>query len=218
MDYGRKAVQEGRNDEFDYRMFAADGHTVWLHQTANLVREFQQPVHLIGISFDISPLKQAQEQSQILGKRLLKAQDEERARIARELHDDIGQRLSMGSIDLGLLAGTSAKSVEEFRWAVVSEIVKDMSAMSHGLHSYILDSRGLTPACAGCCKELATRRQVAINFRSRHVAKQVPREVSLSLFRVLQEAHQNGVKYSGAKTFEVALSGSSRQSQVNRSR
>jgi PAS domain S-box-containing protein len=102
LDYSRKAVREGRNHEFDYHMFATDGHTVWLHQTANLVREFQQPIHLIGISFDISPLKQAPEQSQILGRRLLKAQDEERARIARELDDDIGHRLSMVSIDLGL--------------------------------------------------------------------------------------------------------------------
>ena len=211
LEQSRKAIREGRNHEFDYRMLAADGHTVWLHQTVNLVHEPQQPLHLIGISFDVSPLKHAQDQLQIMGGHLLRAQDEERARIARELHDDIGQRLSIVSIDLGLLETPGVKSVEEFHGRVadakkqISEIIKDLSCLSHGLHSYILDSRGLAAASADFCKELSMRRQVAINFHSRHVPKRIPREVSLSLFRVLQEALQNGVKHSRAKTFEVKL-------------
>jgi PAS domain S-box-containing protein len=220
LEYSRKAVREGRNHEFDYRMLTADGRVVWLHQNVSLVREHGQPLHLIGISFDVSALKCAQEELRILGGRLLSAEDQERARIARELHDDIGQRLSMVSIDLGLVQSTAAASMEEFRCTMseakkqISEIVQDISAMSHGLHSYVLDSRGLAAASADFCKNLEARRKVVINFRSRNVPQELPREMSLSLFRVLQEALQNGLKYSGVKAFEVTLFGSSRNVEL----
>lgn len=220
LQYSRKAIREGRNHEFDYRMLAANGRTVWLHQNVRLVREPAHPIHLIGISFDITALKLAEEELQVLGKRLLTAEDQERARIARELHDDIGQRLSMVSIDLGLSGTTGETSIEGLRSTVIeakrqiSEIVRDISAMAHGLHSYVLDSRGLEAASASFCQEFAERRQVTIKFRSKQALKRIPREVSLNLFRVLQEALQNAVKYSGVQKFDVTLSRSSQRIEL----
>jgi signal transduction histidine kinase len=221
LDYSSKAVQEGRDHEFDYRILAADGHTVWLRHVVNLVRQPGQPLHLAGISFDITELKLAQERLHILGGRILKAQDEERSRIARELHDDIGQRLAFVCMDLGRLEHTKTESITDFRRAIgevktqASEITRDVGALAHDLHSHLLDSRGLVAASDDFCRELSARRNISVIFGSKYMPPHIPDATSLGLFRVLQEALQNGVKHSGAKNFEVTLSGSSRSLELS---
>jgi PAS domain S-box-containing protein len=214
LEYSRRAVLEDRDHEFDYRMIAANGRTIWLRQVVNVVSEHGQPIHLAGVSFDISELKHAEERLKILGGRILKAQDEERSRIARELHDDIGQRLSLVNIDLARLEMTKAEVANEFRRGIteiknqVSEITSDIGALAHGLHSHILDSRGLVSASDDFCRELSARRNINIKFRSEGVPTRTPDAANLGIFRVLQEALQNAVKHSGAKTYEVTLLGS----------
>ena len=221
LDYSSKAVQEGRDHEFDYRILAADGHTVWLRHVVNLVRQPGQPLHLAGISFDITELKLAQERLHILGGRILKAQDGERSRIARELHDDIGQRLAFVCMDLGRLEHTKTDSITDFRRAIgevktqASEITRDVGALAHDLHSHLLDSRGLVAASDDFCRELSARRNISVIFGSKYMPPHIPDATSLGLFRVLQEALQNGVKHSGAKNFEVTLSGSSRSLELS---
>jgi PAS domain S-box-containing protein len=221
LEYSRKAVQEGRDHEFDYRMVAANGRTIWLHQVVNLVCEPGQPMHLAGISIDISELKHVQERLEILGGRILKAQDDERSHIARELHDDIGQRLALASMDLARLETTSTESTNELRGAVTSvrkqilEITNDIRALAHGLHSHILDLRGLVSASDDFCRELSARRNINIKFQSVRVPTHTPDTINLGIFRVLQEALQNAVKHSGAKTFEVTLSGASHSIELS---
>jgi signal transduction histidine kinase len=213
LDYSSEEVQEGRNHEFDYRILAADGRTIWLRQAVNLVRQPGQPLHLAGISFDITELKHTQGQLQILGGRILKAQDEERSRIARELHDDIGQRLAFVTMDLGRLENTKTESVTHILGAIaevktqVSEISRDIAALAHDLHSHVLDSRGLVSASDEFCREVSARRNVSVKFRSESMPAHVPDTTSLALFRVLQEALQNAAKHSGATAFEVTLVG-----------
>jgi PAS domain S-box-containing protein len=215
LEYSHKAVQEGRDHEFDYRMIDANGRTIWLHQVVSVVCEPGQPMHLAGISFDISELKQAQERLKILGGRILKAQDEERSRIARELHDDIGQRLALVGMDLARMEMARGELTNEFHGEVaktktrIVEIANDIRALSHGLHSHILDSRGLVSASEEFCRELSSRRNINIKFRSEGVPIDTPNSTHLGIFRVLQEALQNAVKHSGAKTFEVTLLGNS---------
>ena len=221
LDYSRKAVEEGRDHEFDYRMIAADGRTVWLHQVVNIVSEPGQPIHLAGISFDISELKQAQERLKILGGRILKAQDEERSHIARELHDDIGQRLALASMDMSRLEAPGTQSTNQLRGAAagirkqILEIANDIRALAHNLHSHILDLRGLVSASDEFCRELAARRNFNIKFRSERMPTNIPDAVKLGIFRVLQEALQNAVKHSGAETFEVTLSGAANSIELS---
>jgi len=151
----------------------------------------------------------------ILGGRILKAQDDERSHIARELHDDIGQRLALVSMDLSRLESPRAQSTNELRGAAsgikkqISEIANDVRALAHGLHSHSLDLMGLVSASDEFCRELAGRRKININFRSERMPATIPDAIKLGIFRVLQEALQNAVKHSGAKTFVVALSGAS---------
>jgi len=155
-----------------------------------------------------------------MSRRLIEAQDQERAGIARELHDDISQRLALVAMDLDRQNHSLHATAEELRLGIgetykqVSDLVSDIHAMSHQLHSSKLDSVGLAAAAAGFCRELSERQRVLIDFSSQGIPKKVPETISLSLFRVLQEALQNALKHSGAKQFRVSLVGSMNEIQL----
>jgi signal transduction histidine kinase len=89
----------------------------------------------------------------------------------------------------------------------VSDLGNDIQALSHRLHSSKLEYLGLGPAAQGFCKELSAGQSVEIIFQSQGIPKDLPQEISLCIFRVLQEALQNAVKYSGVRRFEVSLAG-----------
>ena len=88
-----------------------------------------------------------------------------------------------------------------------SDLASDIQALSHRLHSSKLEYLGLGAAAEGFCKELSAGQNVEIDFQSRGIPNNLPQEISLCIFRVLQEALQNAVKYSGARRFEVSLAG-----------
>jgi signal transduction histidine kinase len=87
----------------------------------------------------------------------------------------------------------------------VGELGSDIQALSHRLHSSKLELLGLAAAAAGFCQELSKRQNVEIDFHSEGIPKALPREISLCLFRVLQEALQNAMKHSGKRCFAVSL-------------
>lgn len=146
-----------------------------------------------------------------LTQQLLQAQEEERRRVARELHDDINQRLSLLASEMQLMDQDSPRSYGEFRSRIGSlsqqteEILLDVQAISHRLHSSKLEYLGIAAAMKSHCKESADLHKVEIDFSSDDSLPPVPYEVSLCLFRVLQEALRNAVKYSGTRHFAVRL-------------
>lgn len=144
-------------------------------------------------------------------RRLVDAEERERARIAREFHDDVNQRIAMVSVnlqrlqtDFPALDPAARERVQEIG-RCVSDLGSDVHALSHRLHSSKLDYLGIVAAAKGYCKELSERHVLEIEFHSEGVPKNLPRDVALSLFRVLQEALQNAVKHSGSGHFEVGL-------------
>ena len=145
-----------------------------------------------------------------VSRRLIEAQEEERLWIARELHDDFNQRVAMLSLDLEdlerSLSGSDASAAKagEIK-AQIRELGRDIHGLSHRLHSSKLEHLGLVAACNGFCKEISERHLVEITLRSEDIPKNLPRETSLCLFRVMQEALQNAVKYSAVKRFLVSL-------------
>jgi len=149
------------------------------------------------IAQDITERKLAKEALSTVSQKLIEAQEEERTRIARELHDDIGQRLVLLAWQLGSSNGNLRKQVED--------LANDVQALSHQLHSSKLDYLGLAAAAAGLCSELSDRQRVEIEFQSENIPKELPKEISLCLFRVLQEALQNAIKHSGSRQFQVTL-------------
>jgi len=145
-------------------------------------------------------------------RKLVEAQEQERARIARELHDDINQRLAMLAVELEQLKENPSEiesRVQDLR-KQTAEISNDVQALSHDLHSSQLEYLGVVGGMKSWCKEFAERQKLEIDFRS-DVSSVLPGAVGLSLFRVLQEALSNAIKHSGVKQIEVQLREDSRE-------
>jgi signal transduction histidine kinase len=140
---------------------------------------------------------------------LIEAQEQERAWIAGELHDDISQRLSVLMMNLsGLRNRTSLMEMQDGIDKTIqqaSDLGSEIRALSHRLHSPSLDYVGLAAAASGYCSELAEQYKVKISFHSKDIPHNLSREVALCLFRVLQEALQNAIKHSGSEQFRVSL-------------
>ncbi len=171
----------------------------------------------IGSCIDVTDHKLAEEALADIGRRLIEAHEEERAWIARELHDDINQRIAMLAIDVDRWDEDVPKSAVEVHDHIhhvhqhLSDLGRDVQALSHRLHSSKLDYLGLAAAASGFCKELSEQQKVEIDFSQAAIPRSVPKEISLCLFRVLQEALQNAVKHSGVRHFTVDLCGTSRE-------
>ncbi len=157
-------------------------------------------------------LRTSYERIRDLGGRLLNAQETERARIARELHDDISQQVALLTIDLELMTGAVQGHVEPL---VIDEaldrahgIAKSVHDMSHRLHPARLQLVGLVAAVNGLRHELS-KSGIAITVIHDHMPSSLPPDLSLCVFRVVQEALQNAVKYSRAREVTVHLSAGS---------
>ncbi len=195
-----------------YRATKVDGSEVWLEQSVRAMFDASgNRVRLIGMVADVTPRKHAERALAAVSGKLIEAQEQERRRIARDLHDDINQRLALLSIELQRLADRPPDTHQELRRRAeelcqrASEISSDVSALTRELHSPKLELLGIVPAMRGFCEELANHQRVEINFRYGEIHSRLPRDVSLCLFRILQEALRNAVKHSGVRRFEACL-------------
>jgi signal transduction histidine kinase len=93
----------------------------------------------------------------------------------------------------------------------VAELGQDVQALSHRLHSSKLEYLGLAAAAGGFCREFSARNNVDVDFHSEDIPRNVPAEISLSLFRVLQEGVQNAAKHSGTRRLEASLEGTANE-------
>ena len=174
----------------------------------------------IGSCLDITDHKLAEEALANVGRRLIEAHEEERTWIARELHDDINQRIALLSVNLEQWAQHPPSSGVEVSNHIgnvlqdLSDLAKDIQALSHRLHSSKLEYLGLVVAAKGFCRELSEQKHVEIDFIHEGIPGSLPKEISLCLFRVLQEALQNAVKHSGARQFRVELRAASGEIQL----
>jgi PAS domain S-box-containing protein len=208
------ALHTGAPYELDLEMIRADGTHRWTRARGEVQRDSTGRIaRLRGTVQDITERKLAEEALSSVNRRLIEAQESERARIARDLHDDIGQRLALLTLALEQVKGLQRGSSSEALGLVdalqkqTAEIMADVQAISHELHSPRLLHLGVVGAIRGFCKELSGQKQVGIDFGHENVPASVPPEVSLCLFRVLQEALHNGVRHSGVRHFDVHLRG-----------
>ena len=198
----------------EYRLRASDGEYHWLLDIG--VPRFHADgsfAGYIGTCIDVSERKLAEEALYSISSRLIEAQEQERTRIARELHDDFSQRMALLAIELDRLRqdipgsnGDALNRIDIVR-KHASEIGSDIQALSHQLHSAKLDYLGIAVAMKGFCDEFGEKQKLEIDFRSQNLPSPVSPEVALCLYRVLQEALHNVAKHSQVSHADVQLRG-----------
>ena len=152
---------------------------------------------------------------QSMNRRLIQAQEQERIRIARDLHDDVSQRLALLAIQLTQLDRDAVVSRTEFRSQIrqmqmeIEELATNVQHLSHKLHCSRLEYLGVVAAMRSWCKEFGAKQKMEVDFESCDIPNSLPSEVSLCLYRVLQEALHNAAKHSGVRHFKVQLEGGS---------
>ena len=198
--------------QMEYRLRRYDGEFRWLVDTG--VPRFDEGgsfAGYIGSCIDISDRKLAEESVSDLERRILTAQEEERARIARELHDDINQRIAMLGWEVRRLERRPAAEERRSPKSIdliterLSQIANDIQTISRRLHSSHLEYLGLATAAEVLCRDLRDQHQVDITLKCEGIPSRLRRDVSLALYRVLQEALQNALKHSGVREFSVEL-------------
>ena len=216
-----QALTTRQRFSMEYRLRRSDGVYRWILDVAaprlNGDRSF---AGFIGSGTDTTDQKLAQQALEKVSGQLIEAQEKERGRIARDLHDDICQRLALLSMELDQAnrgmnepGDVTKHRLSEIRQHCM-EIAGDVQSLSHALHSSRLDYLGIVAAIGGFCHEFSKQHEVSIEFTDRDVPAGLPREISLCLFRVAQEALHNAVKYSGVSQYAVELTATEDEIQL----
>jgi PAS domain S-box-containing protein len=204
--------------QMQYRLRRQDGEYRWVVDIG--VPRFNPDgsfAGYIGSCIDITDRRRTEEALANMGRRLIEAHEEERTWIARELHDDINQRIALLAIELERWNQCLPESAVDLHDHIhharerLSDVAKDIQSLSHRLHSSKLEYLGIVAAAKSFCKELSEQHNVRVEFNHADIPRAIPKEISLCLFRVLQEALQNAVKHSGARHFHVELRSTSEE-------
>jgi len=161
------------------------------------------------VSIDITERRRAEEAARDLSGRLINAQEEERSRLARALHDDVTQRLALLAIEAGrkergLSDATGGEALRNMRDDLV-RISKDVHALSYALHPAILEHLGLIEALKVECDRFSGLESIPVNLKALEIPEPIPSNVALCLFRITQEALRNVARHAHASSVEVIL-------------
>ncbi len=200
--------------QMEYRVRRRDGEYRWvLDQGVPRFNADTSFAGYIGSCVDVTERKLTEEALSTVNQKLIGAHEEESARIARELHDDINQRLALVSVRLDSLTHSPPASAGEITQEIgavnqqIADLAFDIQALSHRLHPSKVELLGLEAGAAGLCDELSHRHDVEIDVHFENVPTALPSDISLCLYRVLQEALQNAVKHSGSPRAHVSITG-----------
>src|SRR6516165_3470852 len=198
-------MRTGQPMEGEWRVVWPDGGVHWIASRGQVfMDESGEPSRMLGVNLDITERKRAEEALSGMTRKLVEAQEQERIRIARELHDDISQRLALLAIDLDRVRGNYNDLPSEVRdhmqelQRMTADISSRVYAMSHELHSLTPDPSDLAKSMRGWCREFGKRQKMEIIFSCDDLPR-LSQGISLCLFRILQEALHNSAKHSGVE-------------------
>ncbi|MBO0722572.1 MAG: PAS domain-containing protein, partial [Blastocatellia bacterium] len=225
----RQAAQEGKFYEIEYRIVHPDGQVRWVLSKGNAVCSPEgKPLRMLGVSLDITQRKAAEEalrrsedalresyeRIRDLAGKLIVSQEEERKHIARELHDDLNQRVVSLAITIGNLSRQLAYASEPVRNQIAkleqrtTGLYEHIRQISHELHSPALEHVGLVAALEQHCTEFAELEGVSVTLDMLDVSDSLSPEISLCLYRVVQESLRNIARHSGGRIARIKLRGS----------
>jgi signal transduction histidine kinase len=208
-----RVLQGGGEFNAEFRMMTDDGSMRWMLCKGELAGKIGSAnAKIVGVAVDITAIKSAHLEMQRLAKQLMVAQEEERKRLGRELHDDIGQRVALLGMELEMIRqalaeepAMNARLLQLQRSA--GELGTDLHRLAHGLHSSKLKHLGLVSALEELCERMRSDKQVVVMEASAQDAAvaSLSEDETLALYRVAQEALNNVAKHSGASKACVAL-------------
>src|SRR6516165_143330 len=210
----RRAVQRSREDrsdyEAEYRLVVPSVGTRWVAARGRC--EFDcdgKPLRMRGVTIDITKRRQAEEAARELSGRLINAQEEERSRLARELHDDVTQRLALLAIDAGrgernLPSAAGGTAMRAMRESLI-RLSEDVHALAYRLHPSILEDLGLIEALKTECERFGRVASIPVDLKAQEVPDPLPHAVALCLFRIAQESLRNVERHARARQARVSL-------------
>ena len=168
-----------------------------------------QAALILWLLYERQQRQHSEEAAYELSGRLINAQEEERARLARELHDDVTQRLALLAIDAGrearTLSSTAGGAAIQTMQQGLVRLSEDVHALSYRLHPSILEDLGLIEALKSECDRFSGMDSIRLKMNAEEITERLPRDVALCLFRIAQEALRNIVRHAGASQAEVSL-------------
>ena len=197
----------------EHRLRRADGEYRWM-RTHAVPRSLEngELAGYIGCCIDVTNEKEAKAARAEFGGRLIQAQEKERTRIARELHDDINQRMALlaNGIERSIHANGDYPKAEQANeladlWKLANEIATDIQHLSHQLHPSKLHYLGLATAVRDACHEFSRQHRIGAECNVQGLPLGLDEDVSLSVFRTVQEALRNVGKHSHASHVNVDL-------------
>ena len=213
LDTYTRGFEARQSFTMSYRLRRHDGEYRWILDIG--VPRFNSDhsfAGCIGSCIDITDRKLAEEALSTVGRRLLEAQEQERSRIARELHDNINQRLALLAIRLqecgkapSANSDLSLKKELQELWQLTNEIAAEIQTMSHQLHPSKLQYLGLATAIRDLCREVSQQHKLEVECVVGDLPQDLDKNASLSLFRTVQEALHNVVKHSHARHAKLEL-------------
>jgi PAS domain S-box-containing protein len=209
--YCLESSRRRKHYEFEYRMMAADGRAVWLHDVVSVEYAAGEPSTLTGFMIDVGERTWAAGARRQRAGRLLWAQEDERRRLARALQDDLTQRLAGLAIETGRLErrleAANGSGLEQLRSVRdgLSELAAEVYGMARRLRPSILDDLGLATALECECGWLERRSRLSVVFRAADVPARIPADVALCFFRVAQESLRNVERHARASRVKVGL-------------
>ena len=210
MEHVASLIANPRIETNEHRVIKADGSLGWQQWVDHAIRNADgHVVELQGIGHDITDRKQIEDDLVQLSLRFLGLQNEERQRIARELHDVTAQNLFAATIGLARLQQTKLVSEAQGILAecqgLCEQALQEIRTLSYRLHPPMLDQVGLVPALHWYIEGFAKRTGIDVGLVAPQEIGDLPKETEVDLFRIVQESLANVHRHSGSSTATVRL-------------